>query len=140
MDYKTLKGTKGESLVADILSELGTGFKVRNNVIWLLGQIDHIVVCKPHHRKIVFVIETKNWSGKITGASNCRKWQQTICGNVNEMYNPIMQNAKHCKLLKWRYPFARIINTVVFIDGCQVRRRKNLIFSSELLDYIKASV
>ncbi len=60
-------------------------------------QIDHIVI-NPNG---VFVIETKNYSGRIFGAENQTKWTQVLAyGKVkNSLYNPIMQNGMHIKHL-----------------------------------------
>ena len=57
------------------------------------SQIDHIVI----NRTGIFVIETKNYSGRIYGQEDQREWTQVLqYGKVkNKFYNPIMQNKTH---------------------------------------------
>ncbi len=60
-------------------------------------QIDHMVI----NQYGVFVIETKNYSGRIYGNESQTKWTQVLAyGKVkNILYNPIMQNGMHIKHL-----------------------------------------
>lgn len=91
-------GKRGESAVKKIIGEtIENEQYVINNLTILndgmTSQIDHIVInCRG-----VFVIETKNYSGKIYGSVNQREWTQVLAGgNVkNKFYNPIKQNATH---------------------------------------------
>lgn len=57
------------------------------------SQIDHLVI----NRTGIFVIETKNYSGRIYGQEDQREWTQVLqYGKVkNKFYNPIMQNRTH---------------------------------------------
>lgn len=57
------------------------------------SQIDHLII----NRTGIFVIETKNYSGRIYGQENQREWTQVLqYGKVkNKFYNPIMQNKTH---------------------------------------------
>ncbi len=57
------------------------------------SQIDHVVI----NPRGVFVIETKNYSGRIYGSENQREWTQVLAyGNAkNKLYNPLKQNATH---------------------------------------------
>lgn len=57
------------------------------------SQIDHLIIS----RTGIFVIETKNYSGRIYGQENQREWTQVLqYGKVkNKFYNPIMQNKTH---------------------------------------------
>lgn len=57
------------------------------------SQIDHLVI----NRTGIFVIETKNYSGRIYGQEDQREWTQVLqYGKVkNKFYNPIMQNKTH---------------------------------------------
>jgi len=79
-------------------------------------QIDHIVV----NANGVFVIETKNYSGRIYGNENQQEWTQVLnYGKVkNKLYNPIKQNKTHV------YNVSRVIDSdvpivsaVVFVQG-----------------------
>ena len=57
------------------------------------SQIDHIMI-NPYG---IFVIETKNLSGRIFGAEHQREWTQVLnYGKLKrKFYNPIMQNRTH---------------------------------------------
>lgn len=79
-------------------------------------QIDHIVI----NKNGIFVIETKNYSGRIYGQENHLEWTQVLnYGKVkNKFYNPIKQNKTHLyhvsNLLTENIP---IFSAVVFIQG-----------------------
>lgn len=57
------------------------------------SQIDHLVI----NRTGIFVIETKNYSGRIYGQEDQKEWTQVLkYGKVkNKFYNPIKQNRTH---------------------------------------------
>ena len=80
------------------------------------SQIDHILI----NERGVFVIETKNYSGRIYGQENQLEWTQVLnYGRVkNKMYNPLKQNKTHVyyvsNLLKEKTP---ITPAVVFVQG-----------------------
>lgn len=91
-------GEFGENSVKYIIGETVENEKyVINNLIIKnnesTSQIDHIVI----NPRGIFIIETKNYSGKIYGTSNQREWTQILAhGNVkNTIYNPLKQNATH---------------------------------------------
>lgn len=77
-------------------------------------QIDHIVI---KHNGI-FIIETKNYSGKIYGFENQLMWKQYINNKPIEFYNPVKQNKTHIfylnKILNNAYP---IYSIIVFVNG-----------------------
>ena len=80
------------------------------------AQIDHILI----NSRGVFVIETKNYSGRIYGHENQLQWTQVLAyGKVkNKVYNPVKQNATHIYRLKEtvgvKTPFYSMI---VFVKG-----------------------
>ena len=104
------KGTRGERLVGSELAELPDEYYVLNDVLlktWngKTSQIDHIVVSKYG----VFVIETKNYSGKIYGSENAMYWKEYFnsyrryyLGDSEsyDLYNPVKQNEGHIRTLK----------------------------------------
>jgi hypothetical protein len=96
-----IKGYFGEKSVSLILSRLDeTKYKVINNIMLQLDgkttQIDHIVVSNYG----VFVIETKNYKGWITGNEYDDYWKQTIYKRKEKLHNPIRQNFGHIQALK----------------------------------------
>lgn len=102
-----IRGNVGEWQVANILKQLNPEqFVVLNDIMFekqqataneiATTQIDHIVVSVYG----IFVIETKNYAGKIYGTEKSQKWQYYSHGNKYEFYNPLKQNYKHTKTLQ----------------------------------------
>ena len=98
------KGDLGEITIREkILRELNPNERMLNNYITQgtssnTSQIDHIVI-KPSG---VYVIETKNYEGKILGKRDELEWIQVLAaGHVkNKFYNPVKQNYTHIKNIK----------------------------------------
>lgn len=117
-----IKGWIGEIRVKLIIGKTKEGRKyVINNLLLNVGenktsQIDHILI-NPNG---IFVIETKNYSGRIYGQENQLEWTQVFnYGRVkNKLYNPIKQNKTHIfhisNALTEDIP---IISAVVFIHS-----------------------
>ncbi len=102
-----IRGNVGEWQVANVLRQLNPEqFVVLNDIMFekqqtaaneiATTQIDHIVVSIYG----IFVIETKNYAGKIYGTEKSTKWQYYSHGNKYEFYNPLRQNYKHTKTLQ----------------------------------------
>ncbi|MBR4336548.1 MAG: NERD domain-containing protein [Clostridia bacterium] len=116
------KGWIGEFRVKLIAGKTkkGTRYVINNLVLKIdegkTSQIDHVVI----NRNGVFVIETKNYSGRIYGSENQLEWTKVLnYGRVkNKLYNPIKQNNTHVyhvsRLLKGKLP---IYSAVVFVQG-----------------------
>lgn len=101
----TVKGKIGEARVSRRLKRLAkkNGGQVFDNVIIpgendKTSQIDHIYVCNYG----VFVVETKNYAGRIYGNDNQKFWKQVLAygHSKNELYNPVKQNITHIIRLK----------------------------------------
>lgn len=116
------KGKRGEREVARVLKKFGTVF---NDYIIVdqhgkSHQVDHILVSHSG----IFVLETKNLSGRIYGRQEQRNWTQVLAyGKVkNSIYNPLMQNKTHIyhvgRVIKNKYP---ITSCVVFVNA-DIRR------------------
>lgn len=95
-------GERGENQVAQILSYdadsiIFNDILLFDNKTKKSSQIDHIVI-RPNG---VFVIETKNYAGRIYGNDNQREWTQVLAygETKNRFYNPIKQNATHIYFL-----------------------------------------
>ena len=102
-----IRGNVGEWQVANVLRQLNPEqFVVLNDIMFekqqtaaneiATTQLDHIVVSIYG----IFVIETKNYAGKIYGTEKSPKWQYYSHGNKYEFYNPLRQNYKHTKTLQ----------------------------------------
>ena len=113
------KGKQGERLVAEILGVTIQGEQyIINDLLFKDGggntcQIDHIYINKYG----IWVIETKNYGGKIYGQDNLREWTQVLAnGNqINKFYNPVKQNTTHIyRLSEYLNVKDVFINVVVF--------------------------
>lgn len=119
-------GVWGEMKVSFVLSMLGRKYRVFNNVLIKnsLGtsQIDHLVV-SPYG---IFVIETKNYKGWITGGVNSDKWTQILWKNRYELANPIRQNYGHIKALQSVLPLycpEQYISIIAFSHKAKLKVR-----------------
>lgn len=111
-----IKGCFGEKSVGLILSGLDKNkYKLINNIMLHVGnkttQIDHIVVSNYG----VFVIETKNYKGWITGNEFDDYWKQTIYKRKERLYNPIRQNYGHIQALKEMLSDMKDINYISIV-------------------------
>lgn len=80
------------------------------------SQIDHIVI-NPNG---VFIIETKNYSGRIYGQESQLEWTQVLgYGKIkNKLYNPVRQNKSHAYHISNLLPEATPLHpVVVFVQG-----------------------
>lgn len=115
------KGWVGETLVRIKIGKTKEGKRyILNNYIVLdegkSSQIDHIVI----NRNGVFVIETKNYSGRIYGNENQQQWSQVLAyGKVkNKLYNPLKQNATHIyRVSKILEDKVKIKSLIVFVQN-----------------------
>lgn len=80
------------------------------------SQIDHVVI-RPNG---FFVIETKNYSGRIYGSEKQLEWTQVLrYGKVkNKLYNPLKQNNTHLYRIDQIIDHAvPLISAIVFVQG-----------------------
>lgn len=111
---------RGEKEVRNVIGETVENEKYIINDLILqdedkTAQIDHIVI----NRRAVFVIETKNYSGKIYGSENQQLWTQVLerGGEKNKLYNPLKQNATHIYYIKKLLGDLPIRSVVVFVQN-----------------------
>lgn len=111
-----IKGYLGEWYVSKKLNKLNKRkYKVINNLLLKTSkgttQIDHIVISQYG----LFVIETKNYKGIITGNEYDDSWNQILFNNKEVLRNPIKQNNGHIKALKDVVPTLRYrkINSII---------------------------
>lgn len=109
-------GEYGENRVSQFLSADPNSI-VFNDIILVddktkkSSQIDHIVV----RANGVFVIETKNYAGRVYGNDSQLEWTQVLAygETKNRFYNPVKQNATHiyylAKVLKQHNIYVSII-------------------------------
>lgn len=138
------KGKVGEKKVSFILSMLPDEYKIINNLQLSFGkwtsQIDHVVV-SPYG---VFVIETKNYTGIITGGENSAEWTKNMYGKKYSFHNPIYQNESHIKAIRkclGDYGSLSIIPIVAFSNDARLRVKlesKMVVYFSQLKRAIRA--
>ena len=93
-------GRQGEKRVAKKLSDLDSSvYKAFHNVLLTTArgsaQIDHVVICAYG----IFVIETKNFKGRLTGGLESETWQQHFGAKSYPLRNPVLQNEGHVRAL-----------------------------------------
>lgn len=95
-------GKRGEKMVAKELARLKRKDYVVLNDLLLptangkTSQIDHVVIST----RGIFVIETKNHVGRISGSENAHYWQQHLSSQSRGFYNPILQNRSHLRAIR----------------------------------------
>jgi len=158
------KGVWGEFQVKLILGKSKPDKKYVINNLMIVNegkssQIDHVLI----NQTGIFVIETKNYAGRIYGSEDQKDWTQVLAyGKVkNKFYNPILQNRTHIyalsKVLGQNKGFVSIIvfpkatlMTKTMTDvgymgnvNRRIKRQKEIVFSIDemndiyrkLLDY-----
>lgn len=136
-------GEEGEDIVDSVLKEVQeiNGGEVYKNLILedIHGnctEIDNIYVSDCG----IFVIETKNWGGRIYGDKNDEKWENVLGDGsiIHTRENPFRQNDRHVRF------FERVIHTrcevtpiVAFVSyNAEEIECEEVILSDELKDYI----
>lgn len=137
-----IKGWFGEKAVAVILSGLDNeNYKVINDVMLKTSkgtsQIDHIVVSVYG----IFVIETKNYKGWITGTEYAEQWTKNMYGQKYKFRNPILQNYGHVKALQQLLELKEddFIPIVVFsVDAdIKIKSSKHIVYTVQLNKVIR---
>lgn len=123
LSIPSVKGRMGEGRVNSVLESLSKtygGCFIHDVIIpgenGKTSQIDHVYVCS----RGVFVIETKNYTGRIYGSDEQKQWTQVLAyGNTkNKLYNPVKQNWTHIHRLQDVLPEkVDMVNVVVFVQG-----------------------
>ena len=135
------KGIIGEDIIASILSKLDNeNYKVINDLFLktnnITTQIDHVLISTYG----IFIIETKNYSGIISGNDYSDKWNQNIYGKKYKFYNPVKQNYGHIKGLNSILQIDEnlYIPIVVFMPKAELKTdsKNYVIYSYQLIDLI----
>lgn len=132
-----IKGFMGEKIVATILSGLPEQYyKIINDVTlptsYGTTQIDHVIVSVYG----IFVIETKNYKGWITGSEYGEQWTKNMYGKKYTFRNPLKQNYAHVKALEEKLTLTedKFIPIVVFSmnSDIKVKTSKPVIYTTQL--------
>ncbi len=117
------KGEEGEKAVARHLEMIDGHKYIFNNIMindnGKSRQIDHIAVTEYG----VYVIETKNYSGKILGKETSENWIQYLGNKQYRFKNPIHQNYGHTEIVKkiLKDTTNQIFSIVVFCARCKLK-------------------
>ncbi|MDE6521639.1 MAG: NERD domain-containing protein [Muribaculaceae bacterium] len=99
-------GKRGERIVAKELAKLKKNDYIILNDLLLptsngrTSQIDHVVIST----RGIFVIETKNHAGRISGNEHAQYWQQHLSSQSRSLYNPLLQNRSHLRAIRRLLP------------------------------------
>lgn len=122
-----LRKIKGSKLLEDIMIKRSNG----------TTQIDHILITK----KGIFVIETKDFSGKIIGDEDSKFWLQKLNFKENYFYSPIKQNYGHVKAVEEVIKRKNVcISLIVFTNKSNIKEvetETDVIQVKNLRKYIK---
>ncbi len=148
-----LSGVRGESDTLEILKKLPKGYTILTNPVILNRgvtlELDFVVIGKNG----VFIVESKNYRGIISGKTSSAKWKQIKHGKNDKVYekevgNPVKQaHRQGRRMLEMFRDFditADIFPTVFFVDNRSELKIQDdaemgvAIFNNEqqLLDYI----
>lgn len=141
INANNIRGKIGERRVSSKLSKIPNGIVINNLTFYANEnkscQIDHILVCS----RGIFVVETKNYSGRIYGNDSQTEWKQTLnYGKVkNHFYSPVKQNNTHIYELEKRIPHKKYFNCVVFTKNNTAYIKSEYVFKlSKIQRYIMA--
>lgn len=136
-------GFLGEKEVAFFLLWLDSKkYKVINNLMTNIEgettQIDHLIISNFG----IFVVETKNYKGWISGDEFSDYWTQVIYKHKEKLYNPIKQNYGHVQALKTalkEFPNIVYFPIVVFTTRADLKVKTNtdVVYTTGMIKTIK---
>lgn len=93
--------------------------------------------------RMIYVIENKNYNGKIYGNEKQAYWYYYLGGKKYKIYNPIMQNKTHIKALESIIENNKILPIIVFGNNANIEKitaYENVIcYEKDLLKVIAAN-
>lgn len=97
------KGYIGETKTKKLNNKLKNDFYIINGLTIKKSnnettQIDHVLISK--NTSQIYVVETKNYNGEITGIIEDREWNVRYGDKNYKMYNPFFQNYSHIKIIQ----------------------------------------
>jgi restriction system protein len=124
-NFNSIQGWLGEKTTQfDLWMQLdGDTYKRFHNLIIQTQngttQIDHVLVS----RFGIFVIETKNYNGRIYGSNTYRSWTQFLGGTKYSFQNPLRQNYRHTRTLAEQLGIdeSKIHSVVVFVGEAELK-------------------
>lgn len=140
-----IRGDIGEHRISGLLNGLNyPDYMVGNNLSMLDDkgkrvQFDHLILSKYG----IFVVETKNLAGKVSGFPKDKYWVQRVNGRVFKLYNPFRQNYFHDMALRSILNLDTGIYTIVcFTERSELsnilKNSKSIVRPLELIDWIES--
>ena len=119
-------GWNGERLTVKVLKKLnrrGRRGLILRNVYVPTGTTTTEIDVLYATRKGIFVLESKNYSGWIYGNGNDSYWTQVTPREKHRFYNPLKQNAAHCRaLVDYLTVNVPTFSVVVFSERCELKK------------------
>ena len=90
---KISQGNKGEEKVKKVLNSIKEKHVIFNNISFknerseMTHQVDHIII----KSNGVFVIETKNYFGKILVSKDGKNWTKIVGNKIEKISSPVMK-------------------------------------------------
>ena len=137
-----LRGYLGELKASNVLNKLPKRDYIILNDLMLFSdskthQIDHVVIS----RFGIFVIEMKNYQGKVVGSEFKDNWTQYIGSKTNTFYNPVKQNYGHLRCLSdvLDLDMDKFIPIVVFSNETDIKTEVDYVINlNDTVRYIKS--
>lgn len=139
--YQFDKGIRGEANVFHLLEAMPYYTKIMTNLYIPTEkgttEID-IVLIAPWG---IYVIESKNYSGKIYGDQKYRNWHHYLGGKKYEFLNPIIQNQLYIDALEKVLPNLTLHSLIIFGNKTELKKlsvdKDQVILVYELEDYME---
>ena len=136
-----LRGYLGELKTSNVLNKLPKRDYIILNDLLLFSdnkthQIDHVVLSTYG----IFVIEMKNYQGKVVGSEFKDNWTQYIGSKENTFYNPVKQNYGHIRCLSdvLDLDMDKFIPVVVFSNETDIKTEVEYVINlKDTVRYIK---
>ena len=140
--YKEIVGKAGEYWTKKELKKLGKEYLIINDLMIRTEdkkthQIDHVVISKYG----IFVIETKQYDGYITGNDYDKKWCMKAGKNKLYINNPVHQNYGHIKALQevLKLNEKNFISIVCMSGNAKLKIKSNKVVKvNDIIDKIKS--
>ena len=140
--YKEIVGKAGEYWTKKELKKLGKEYLIINDLMIRTEdkkthQIDHVVISKYG----IFVIETKQYDGYITGNDYDKKWCMKAGKNKLYINNPVHQNYGHIKALQevLKLNEKNFISIICISGNAKLKIKSNKVVEvNDIIDKIKS--
>ena len=94
--------------------------------------------CVFYHNGSLFVLELKNYLGRIYGKEKQKQWIKYLAGRKYKFMNPLHQNYGHIQNLKALLgDELECVSLIIFNGFCDLKYRiSNVLYPSEVVDFI----